>query len=387
MDQSESILRVVMLILFAVCGTMWAVLGQIFREEIRQGNLLFVANMSTGVGVALIAERAVDSNFLTVQVADWLVVGGLMVFCRGVAAFGRNGRPSCQIWYLPLLIEVAATAFLSSDASSYPVRSLVFNSAAGFLTFFTGVQCLKGLATHRSRALLAMPFLCVGTLFFMRLVQILMVLRQGGAPVGDFHVSFVPYLWGFMVFLVVANMSAIGVVVGRLVNRLRALAANDYLTGGLNRRVIAEKLCAHLLNLQRHKVRLSCALFDLDHFKQINDRYGHDVGDAALTHVGELVRSCIRATDEFGRYGGEEFIILMPNTSIGTAEQMAERVRLALEGTPLLHGDVSIALTASFGVSDVRAGESQESLLRRVDVLMYEAKQAGRNRVRLAAAA
>ena len=100
-----------------------------------------------------------------------------------------------------------------------------------------------------------------------------------------------------------------------------------------------------------------------------------------------MVRSCIRETDEFGRYGGEEFVILMPNTTIATAEQVAERIRLALEGSPLRHGDISIALTASFGVTDALAGESQESILRRVDVLMYEAKQAGRNRVRLAAAA
>ncbi|MCO5399467.1 GGDEF domain-containing protein [Ralstonia soli] len=376
-----------MLILFAVCGMMWAVLSQIFREEIRQGNLLFVANISTGVGVALTSERMLQSNFLTVQVADWLVVGGLMIFCRGVAAFGRSGRLFLPVWLAPLLLEMVATAFLPSDNNSYPVRSLVFNAANGFLTLFTGVLCLKGLAKHYSRALLAVPFLCVGALFFVRLAQILVALVQGSQPIGDFHLSFVPYLWGFMVFLVIANMSAIGVVVGRLVNRLRGLAANDYLTGGLNRRVIAERLGGHLANLQRHRVRLSCTLFDLDHFKQINDRYGHDVGDAALTHVASVVRSCIRETDEFGRYGGEEFVILMPNTTIATAEQVAERIRLALEGSPLRHGDINIGLTASFGVTDALAGESQESILRRVDVLMYEAKQAGRNRVRLAAAA
>lgn len=387
MDQSESILRLVMLILFAVCGMMWAVLGQIFREEIRQGNLLFLANISTGVGAALTSERTLQANFLTVQVADWLVVGGLMIFCAGVAAFGRSGRSLLPVWFAPLLVEVAATAFLPSDNSSYPIRSVVFNAANGLLTAFTGVQCLKGVTKHYSRALLAMPFLCVGTLFFVRLAQILTALMQGDQPIGDFHLSFVPYLWCFMVFLVIANMSAIGVVVGRLVNRLRGLAANDYLTGGLNRRVIAERLCGHLINLQRNRIRLSCTLFDLDHFKQINDRYGHDVGDAALTHVASVVRSCIRESDEFGRYGGEEFVVLMPNTTIATAEQVAERIRLALEGSPLRHGDISIPLTASFGVTDALAGESQETILRRVDVLMYEAKQAGRNRVRLAAAA
>jgi len=385
MDQSESILRVVMLILFAVCGVMWAVLGRVFREEIKQGNLLFVANISTGIGVALIAERTAYPSFLTAQVADWLVVAGLTVFCRGVAAFSRMERPSLQIWFLPLLAEVAATAFLPYDASSHPTRALISNAAAGCLTFFAGVQCLGGGAKHRCRTLLALPLLCVGTLFLARLVQLLAIRMQGGEPVGKFHASFVPYLWGFMVFLVIANMSAIGVVVGRLVSRLRELAANDYLTGGLNRRVITERFGGHLSNLQRHGVPLSCALFDLDHFKQVNDRYGHDVGDAALTHVGTLVRSCIRQTDDFGRYGGEEFIILMPHTTIAVAQHIAERIRLVLEESPLQHGDMSIPLTASFGVADVSTGESQVSILRRVDVLLYEAKQAGRNRVRLAA--
>ncbi|CAJ0779970.1 hypothetical protein LMG7141_00954 [Ralstonia condita] len=384
MDQSESILRLVMLILFAVCGVMWAVLGRVFREEIKQGSLLFVANISTGVGVALITERVIYSNFVTVQIADWLVVAGLMVFCRAVAAFGDSARPSPPVWYLPLLIEVVSTAFVPSNASSYLLRSMVFNAATGFLTFFAGMQCLRGLARHHSRILLALPFLCVGILFFARLAQIIAAMLQGSTPVSDFRVSFVPYLWGFMVFLVIANMSAIGVVVGRLVSRLRGLAANDYLTGGLNRRVITEKLGRHLANLQRHRVQLSCVLFDLDHFKQINDRHGHDVGDAALMYVGALVRSCIRETDDFGRYGGEEFVILMPQTTIAIALQVAERIRQTLEQSPLRYGDITVPLTASFGVAEVRAGESQESVLRRVDVLMYAAKQAGRNRVMLA---
>ncbi|WP_157160342.1 GGDEF domain-containing protein [Cupriavidus sp. BIS7] len=382
-DQSESILRLVMLILAAVCGVMWAILSRVFRDEIRQGNLLFVANISTGIGVALTAQRAVHSNFITIQIADWLVVGGLTVFCRGVATFSHTDRPSPPLWFLPLLVEVVSTAFLPSDASSYPVRSLVFNAATGVLSFFVGVQCLRGLAKQRSRALLAIPFLCVGVLFFVRLAQVLAVWLQGGEPVGDFRLNFVPYLWGFMVFLLIANMSAIGVVAGTLVSRLRGLAANDYLTGGLNRRVITEKLGGHLVNFERHNVRLSCILFDIDHFKHINDRYGHDAGDAALMHVGALVRSCIRKTDEFGRYGGEEFIILMPNTTIAAAQQLAERTRLALEGSPLRYGDLCIPLTASFGVADVLTGESQESILRRVDLLMYEAKQAGRNCVML----
>jgi len=381
MDEVEGTLRLTMLILAFVFGGLWAILGRMFREEIEHGILFFAANACIGIGVSLVTERATHANFLTVQVADWLVVCGLTAFCRGVVKLNHSDRFSSIVWFLPLAAEVGVTAWLSSGGESYLVRALLFNAVAGFIALFGGLNCMRSDATRRGRLLLPIPFLCVGALFVLRGGQVLAEWIHGAAPAGDFRLDFTPYLWGFMVFLVVANMSGTGMVVARLVNRLRGLATNDYLTGCLNRRAIEERLDAHMTNFRRHGVPLSCILFDLDEFKGVNDRYGHEAGDAALVHVASLCRTEIRVAAEIGRYGGEEYILLLPHTSLSAARQVAERMRCKLEASPLQYRHLSIALTASFGVAELSAQDSAEHLLRRTDLAMYLAKQAGRNRV------
>lgn len=157
-------------------------------------------------------------------------------------------------------------------------------------------------------------------------------------------------------------------------------ALSDALTGVGNRRLIVDILDREIAKLERYGGDLSVILLDLDHFKEINDRYGHGVGDRVLVESSRLVADHLRRSDLLGRWGGEEFIVLAPETDLQGARLLAERLRLRLavhrfEGV----GD----LTASFGVAAHLPGDTGETLVHRADRALYEAKQAGRNTVRV----
>ena len=159
---------------------------------------------------------------------------------------------------------------------------------------------------------------------------------------------------------------------------LEERATRDRLTGAINRYHMEELINQDLLRLERYCHPISLIFFDLDHFKAINDTFGHAAGDTVLREVCALVRRCMRATDMLARWGGEEFLITMPSSGLGVACTLAERIRAAVAARPFpLVGQV----TASFGVAECRMGESWESWLARADGALYAAKQAGRNRV------
>lgn len=155
------------------------------------------------------------------------------------------------------------------------------------------------------------------------------------------------------------------------------LAATDELTGLPNRRSFNDCLAVSLSAARRHEYPLSLILTDLDHFKAVNDTFGHSVGDQVLKEFADLLREMIRAEDIAARWGGEEFIIILPHTDSEAAAALAERIRIACEKhSPPMNG-----LSASFGVAQLRSGEDDDSLIRRADDAMYRAKNEGRNRV------
>lgn len=155
------------------------------------------------------------------------------------------------------------------------------------------------------------------------------------------------------------------------------LAATDELTGLSNRRSFNEQLAAALSAAHRHDYPLSLIMIDLDHFKRVNDTFGHNAGDKVLRAFAELLREMIRTEDVAARWGGEEFIIILPHTTCEAAAALAERIRVACEeNSPTMHG-----LSASFGVTQLQNNENEDSLLRRTDDALYRAKHDGRNRV------
>jgi len=164
----------------------------------------------------------------------------------------------------------------------------------------------------------------------------------------------------------------------RLGEELRKLAVTDPLTGAFNRRHFMEELHREMGRSNRYAVPFSLIMLDIDYFKAVNDRFGHETGDRVLEEVVKVIRERIRVSDILARWGGEEFLIMLANTTLRQAVQLAEAL---LEGLRIrLFPEVGL-LTASFGVSQYRDGENADTLLTRVDDLLYQAKREGRARI------
>ena len=163
----------------------------------------------------------------------------------------------------------------------------------------------------------------------------------------------------------------------RLEEHLRQIADRDPLTRVLNRRSLYETLASEIQRARRYRSPLSVIMFDIDHFKRINDNYGHAVGDRMLVGTVETVRSELRAGDQLARYGGDEFVIIAPGTDREQTSALAERLRNLIAGVQV---PALPPVTCSFGVCQADE-EDADGLIARADRLMYEAKQSGRNRV------
>jgi len=158
-------------------------------------------------------------------------------------------------------------------------------------------------------------------------------------------------------------------------------AHTDQLTQIGNRAALLNSLQRELELARRYGTPLSIILLDVDHFKSINDNFGHDIGDAVLRSVARSIKDSVRGSDILFRYGGEEFVILLSNTSKDGAVNLAERIRNMVETLSCGVRDLTLHVTLSLGVATVIPGETHLDLLRRADQLMYLAKRGGRNRV------
>ncbi|ORC31793.1 hypothetical protein B4O97_16740 [Marispirochaeta aestuarii] len=161
--------------------------------------------------------------------------------------------------------------------------------------------------------------------------------------------------------------------------KLERIAKYDMLSGLLNRMSLFSIIDIEIDRALRTEDPLSGIMMDIDHFKPINDNYGHPVGDVVIKEIGRLLQETLRKYDHAGRYGGEEFFMVLPNTYKDQAFTIAERFRLSLMDCAIDTGDLELSVTASLGVAQYHSGESREAWIARADAAMYRAKQKGRN--------
>jgi diguanylate cyclase (GGDEF)-like protein len=161
------------------------------------------------------------------------------------------------------------------------------------------------------------------------------------------------------------------------------------LTGWNNRRYLAVRMNEELARARRDRSQLVCLMLDIDHFKRVNDTWGHAAGDAVLREFAQRIEAQVRASDVAARFGGEEFVVLMPTTSVAAARLLAERIRTAVAAEPVqMPNGEAVTITVSIGIASAQPLPNSndlktvgDSLLARADVALYRAKSEGRNRI------
>jgi diguanylate cyclase (GGDEF)-like protein len=181
-----------------------------------------------------------------------------------------------------------------------------------------------------------------------------------------------------------AALLAVSLKNAELFREIRENSVRDGLTGCFNRTHAVEVLDAELRRARRSKLPLSLLMFDLDNFKNINDRHGHLCGDAVLAAIGAIMKSELRGSDVKCRYGGDEFMVILPDTPVGGARQVSDNLRRAISERPVMWNDGQITVTASFGITAVNtADHDPRSAIARADTALYRAKQVGRNAIQV----
>ncbi|PIW61714.1 diguanylate cyclase [Shewanella sp. CG12_big_fil_rev_8_21_14_0_65_47_15] len=190
--------------------------------------------------------------------------------------------------------------------------------------------------------------------------------------------------WGNLALSLVVTIGILfisNMTLGRYQRKLEIMASTDKLTGAANRQVFEEYCHRALEKAKSDQATLSILLLDIDHFKKVNDNYGHSIGDLVLKTVCNLLRGQLKEQDVLCRWGGEEFLILVPEMDLSRAAELAERICRTISQRELKVNGIHISITASIGVAEFQEQEPVEDLIKRADLALYQAKEAGRNQV------
>ena len=309
----------------------------------------------------------------------------LVALQRGVWYF--IGRPATHTGHGLLIVAALLASWLGLDPAAGAVRVAVLSGVQAVLVVATA-RDLHGYAAHglqlpsRWRWLLPLPLLVAAAAFTSR--GLLALWSPATVATAMTAHSALNVGSTFLYVLLSLSMHALlmALVVIRLITHLQRLSRHDGLTGLLNRRSLEEELTAQVQRSRRSGETFCVLMLDADRFKEINDQHGHATGDRALKHLSAQLRGHMREVDRVARFGGEEFVVLLPGLGLAAAQQVAERLRRLVAAAPLVDGDSIIALSVSIGVAEWAGAQEEPSrLLVRADTAMYRAKRDGRDQV------
>jgi len=343
-----------------------------------------LATLAHPLGFLLIGLRALVPDWLSTVASNTLIALSFAAFAISLRVFNGSPQRRARLYSL-----VAATFLLASwytyadhdEALRIGTVSMLYALLLGSsarsiyrrgqvrtaIAHVTGAMFLLGTAVMawRGMAYMFMPDAIPASAFVATPLQIAAYAAGGLLPV----VSTIGYL------LMCTEFNQ---------QELERAASLDYLTGICNRRAIEDLATRSIAASRRHGVPMAMMIVDVDHFKRINDEFGHQAGDAALIETVQRIRDSLRSEDLVGRLGGEEFVAVMPSTDAASALAAAERMRCAFADRPMRIGERELLITVSIGVAVLDAQDQAYSqLLRRSDRAMYAAKTAGRNKVML----
>ncbi len=342
-------------------------------------------NLVAASGFVFIVFRGLVPDIMPVIAGNMMSIIGLLVALHGIRIFfGRTGR--VYFTFSVIALHLSTSIYYIGVENSIVMRIAFGSAITGAITamsayeFFSVPRDAKRFV-HRFAGWLFAGF---AVIMFARSALTLAV-----SPIDDLFVpswiqslSFVFFnlfavMWTFT--YMVLNSQRLQEDLENAHTELERLATTDYLTGLRNNRAFFERAATEVVRSQRHSVPLSLVVFDVDHFKAVNDTFGHPGGDRMLRELAAVCGSMTRQNDMIARLGGEEFGLLLTHSDLASARLAAENFRLAIEELIVEHDAENIFVTASFGVAELRREDTLEGFLARADSCLYQAKNAGRN--------
>ena len=378
---------------YAVLAPAWIVAALVLPGERRAAGWWAAHSVGSALALLLIVIGMHTEHAPARALGNILAVAATLALQRGVWSF--TGQRS---WTLPqcgiLAASIVVSLLAALDLTWVPARIALVAGVWAALYFWTATDVwrhVRQVLRLRWGLLFATPMLLAGLMLAARSLRALQSPETVMAEVLQNTVLSLGSSLTGMVSALVIQMMLVALVVSRMVNRLERLSRHDPLTGLLNRRAIDGLLQQEAQRARRlpapgkSATSFSVLMIDIDHFTRLNDNFGHAVGDRALQHLAAVMGAQLRDIDDLARWGGEEFLALLPGTSGAEAQALAERLCGRVRNLPLASEDGRLTLTASVGVAEWQGQQdSITELLRRADSALYLAKREGRDRVRRA---
>ncbi len=339
-----------------------------------------VSKLLQSAAWALLWARGSISGFWSIEVGNTLLLAGFGLETLAAWKFSSGRLPR---WLIGLVLAAVVARYplnlLGGDAAAHRVAVASLLSAGLF--GLTG-WALVGLQAERTRL---QYFIGGGTLLLAAVVAtrgIVAAMPEHGFALLDANGIQVATFLSLFLLMLTNGFGVVLLDTERVGHRLNTLATRDSLTGISNRRDFLERLRVMVASASRNDYPFTLMALDLDHFRQVNDSYGHAGGDRALAGFARLCETTVRESDVFGRVGGEEFMVAMNGASAEEAAVVAERLRALVADSPVaLSSRQSVKLSVSVGLATLIAGDDVAALMARADAALYRAKRNGRNRV------
>lgn len=314
------------------------------------------------------------------NLGDLLIVAAMVMQYRGMSLYwGRPVRWRGAVALLAATALVVAYSLDQPNGHGLRVSAVCFGVGLALLATAWIIWRMGRATTPLFAPVLAGCYSVMALALLLRAVQALMVAPGTKISIDAPGHSNLPLAILVMFIGGLLNLAQIRLALGSVLHHLRTQALTDALTGAVNRRGLVQELAIVHQRAHQQTQGYAVLMVDVDHFKTINDRFGHDEGDRVLKRVASSLSEGVRHGDVVARWGGEEFCVLLPNMQLAEARTLAERLlaRIAASGNPPVTVSIGLALVAL-------QLEDGESVIRRADAALYRAKQAGRNRVELA---
>jgi diguanylate cyclase (GGDEF)-like protein len=338
------------------------------------------AMLVLATGLLGLALRDIIPLWVSAALGNTLIVAGLVIAMRSLRIF-LGGAPRDAIgWGLTGALFLMMLYF-TELRPSHEGRTIAVSTALVIIASRAALLLRRQAppACRLSCRFTEYIFWAVATMTLARMIGMLFFPPESSLAPGPLNATVFLLYSGF---IIVSTLGVMWMEIESLQTDLVRSARYDSLTGLYNRGTFLEEFEREVSRCVRGAPAFSLAMFDLDHFKRLNDEFGHPFGDRVLKAFAEVLRAGIRKHDTVGRYGGEEFALLMPNTGKDTAVRVAERLRRDLEARGITVDGKRIDVTVSGGVSAFgEEGEDWDALLSAADRALYEAKNAGRNRI------
>lgn len=336
------------------------------------------------IGSLLLLPRQLLPPWATVVLANVMLLSGYVIHLCGIRRYiGRPALPWGVILALPATFAAAYGYFTYIDPD-FSTRVFLYGMFGGVVTF---ASAREGLRSGAGRNMATVFYGCLsafhglfllGRGVFSGLLHLETTFQNGAT-----FLTQLVFIEGVVV-TILTSVSFILLTTEHLASNLRKLSERDPLTNVFNRRVFFDLVEKSMSHARRKERPVALLALDLDHFKNINDTYGHAVGDDVLRAFTTMVEDVLRKEDVIGRLGGEEFCVLLPEAGLDSATDIANRICLACEALVVQADGRDVQFTTSIGVASLMGEEDGRSWLKRADTALYSAKETGRNRASIA---